>query len=241
MNKARMKLGLAILFLFIPFFCWAVEQGPRTITTTGESIVKAAPDNVVISLTVETVNPDLKTARAKNNSKINSILEMCKKENIESQDIKTSQISVSPRYDYELQKYVFKGMSVRQSLSITLKDIAKYNTFLDKILSLETRYINGVEFKTSELKKYREQARSLALAAAKEKAEKIASGLSQKIGKPLMISEGFISDVPHPYYRMERSSQVQTTSQEDSDSSGYNGTGLIDVSALITVTFELTD
>jgi uncharacterized protein len=239
MRKFVIRSVIAVLFLAIPFFCFAAEPAPRTITTTGESIVKVVPDNAVISLTVETVNQDLKAARSENNAKINSILNLCKKEKIENDDIKTSQISVSPRYQYELQKYIYKGMQVRQSLSIVLKDISKYNSFLDELLGLGTRYVNGVDFKTTELKKYREQARSLALNAAKEKAEKLAAELSQKLGKPLIINEGFISDI-NPYYRMERSSQSQVVA-DDSESSGYSGTGLIDVSAVITVTFELID
>lgn len=131
-------------------------------------------------------------------------------------------------------------MQVSQSLGITLKDISRYNSFLDKLLSLKTRYIHSVDFKTSELKKYREQARSLALNAAKEKAEKIASGLSQRIGKPITIQEGFVPDSALPYFRFGAVSQSQNIS-EGSDGSGYNGTGLIDVSAMITITFELTD
>ncbi len=241
MRKNIMRSVIALFFIFIPFFCFAADPLPRTITTTGESIVKVAPDNVIINLTVETVNQDLKAARSENNGKINSILSLCKKEKIENDDIKTSQISVSPKYQYEQQKYVYKGMQVYQSLSITLKDISKYNAFLDELLGLGTRYVNGVEFKTSELKKYREQARSLAIAAAKEKAQKLAAELSQNIGKPLLINEGFSPDAVRPYYRMERSSQSQVVADESEGASGYSGTGLIDVSAVITVTFELID
>lgn len=239
MKKLMLRSVVTALFLFIPFFCFAIEPGQRTITTTGEATVKAAPDNVVINLSVVTINPDLKVARQKNNSKLGSILELCKKENIKDEDIKTSQITVSPKYKYIEQKYVFEGMSVNQSLSITLRDISKYNDFLDALLGLGTRYIHGVDFKTTELKKHREEARSLALAAAKEKAEKLAAELSQKIGKPLVVNEGFVPDVGF-LYGMARSSQVQVES-DGSAGSDYTGTGLIDIKATVTTTFELVD
>jgi len=241
MDKIRIKIILVMFLLLIPFFCFAADGQARSITVTGESTVKVAPDNVVINLTVESVNLDLKAARSENNAKVKSILDLCKKENIASDDVKTSQISVSPRYKYEGQRNVYVGMAVQQSLGITLKDILRYNSFLDKLLSLKTRYVNNVAFKTSELKKYRDQARSLALDAAKDKAQKLAAGLSQKIGKPLMIQEGFVPDAGIPYYYGLRGSQMQTMAQESGDSSDYNGTGLIDVAAMITVTFELTD
>lgn len=100
MKRIKITILFAMVVLFIPFLSQAAEPGPRTITVVGESTVKVAPDNVLISLTVETINPDLKVARSENNSKIKSVLELCKKENIESDNIKTSQISVSPKYKY---------------------------------------------------------------------------------------------------------------------------------------------
>ena len=52
-------------------------------------------------------------------------------------------------------------------------------------------YIHNINFQTTEFKKYREQARELALNAAKEKAEKMAATLGQSVGDPIQIGEGY--------------------------------------------------
>jgi uncharacterized protein YggE len=51
-------------------------------------------------------------------------------------------------------------------------------------------YLNGVDFQTKELRKFREQARELALKAAREKADKMAAALGEKAGRPIQISDG---------------------------------------------------
>jgi hypothetical protein len=52
-------------------------------------------------------------------------------------------------------------------------------------------YVHGIDFQTTELKKHREEARDLALKAAREKAGLMAAALGRKVGAPLQISEGY--------------------------------------------------
>jgi uncharacterized protein YggE len=46
-----------------------------------------------------------------------------------------------------------------------------------------------VEFQTTELRKYRDQARALAIQAAQEKAKALAGELGQELGEPVTITE----------------------------------------------------
>ncbi len=60
-----------------------------------------------------------------------------------------------------------------------------------KVLQAGVNYVHGIDFQTTEFKKYREQARNLALRAAKEKAEMMAGVLGQSAGAPIQINEDF--------------------------------------------------
>jgi uncharacterized protein YggE len=110
-------------------------------------------------------------------------------------------------------------------------------------------YIHGVDFQTTEFKKYREQARELALKAAREKAEKMATVLGQAIGAPLQINENY-GGSPWWYYsswwgwsggRSHGMSQYNV--QVDRGSAGeITDTivlGKLTIKANVTVTFEL--
>jgi uncharacterized protein YggE len=60
---------------------------------------------------------------------------------------------------------------------------------MTKLLEAGTNRVNGVYFGISETRKYRDEARSKAIHAAKEKAVAMAADLGQTVGKPLEISE----------------------------------------------------
>ena len=103
--------------------------------------------------------------------------------------------------------------------------------------------IHGIEFQTSELNKYREQARELALKAAKEKAEKMAAVLGQSLGDPVQINEtGGCS--PGGFGR-NRAVQTKTnfvSNVEGSSDSEFAGTlalGKISIRANVGVIFDL--
>ena len=68
---------------------------------------------------------------------------------------------------------------------------AVVNVKPDKIVINGVNYIHGIDFQTTEFKKYREQARELALKAAKEKADKMAAVLGQSVGAPIQINESY--------------------------------------------------
>jgi uncharacterized protein YggE len=57
------------------------------------------------------------------------------------------------------------------------------------VLAAGVTHLLNVDFQTSELKQHREQARELAVMAAREKAEKMAAALGVKLGAPIQINE----------------------------------------------------
>ena len=72
---------------------------------------------------------------------------------------------------------------------ITLKDISKFEPLLSSVLEAGVNYIHGVDFRTTELRTYRDQARAMAIQAAREKAIALAKELGEEIGRPHRIDE----------------------------------------------------
>jgi uncharacterized protein YggE len=125
----------------------------------------------------------------------------------------------------------------------------KVEDLVTKILESGVNYIHSIDFQTTEFKKYREQARELALIAAKEKAEKMAGALGLLIGDPLQISEGYAgSDWWYHsswngwgYGRSNMMSQnvIQNIESNPGEISETIALGKISIKANVTVTFEL--
>ena len=81
------------------------------------------------------------------------------------------------------------GYTASQTIAITLKDLSEYEDLLTDLLDAGVEYVHGVNFETSELRKHRDEAREMAVEAAKEKATALADQLGQSLGEPAEIVE----------------------------------------------------
>jgi uncharacterized protein len=168
----------------------AQPTGERTIRVNGEASVMVEPDEVILTLGIETRSVELKTAKQRNDEVLRKATDIAKSSGIEPRYIQSDFIQIEPRYkDYETQ--VFDVYVVRQNLVLTLREIDRFEELLSNLLDAGVTNVQGVHFRTTELRKYRDQARALALKAAKEKAIAMAGELDQDVGEPLSIEEGY--------------------------------------------------
>jgi uncharacterized protein YggE len=186
--RKGLLVGIGILvFVVTPLIAPTVRaEEDRVITVTGDAEVRVVPDEVVINLGVETDDMEIDVAKAKNDERVQRVLAVTEDYGIESRHVQTEYVDIEPRYDYDR---VFIGYFVRKTIVVTLKDISRFEDLLTDVLKAGVNYVHGIEFRTTELRKYRDQARDLAIEAAQEKAEALATALDQTLGLPLTITE----------------------------------------------------
>ena len=127
-----------------------------------------------------------------------SIIKYIKKFNIPTSDYQTAQMSLYKNYDYEKKKYSYQA---NQTISVTLKDISKYDAFMMDVMDTGINVINGVEFKSSKMETYETEARKKAILNAKKKADDYVSVLpGQKVGKAILISDNSYTNYPQPVF-----------------------------------------
>ena len=103
---------------------------------------------------------------------------------IDEGDIQTDSIHVEMAYDSH-DGTVVDYYQVTKSVQVFLRDVSKFEPLLTGVLRAGANHIYDVQFSTSELRKYRDQARALAVKAAIEKANDLASAAGLKVaGKP---------------------------------------------------------
>ncbi len=161
------------------------------ITVNGEAVVKVQPDQIIISFGIETWDKNIMAAKQENNEILKKAVVVIKESGIPDKNIQTDYLSIEPRYGDNYEKRNFIGYFVRNTFVVTLTEPDKVESLVTGVLQSGVNYIHSINFQTTEFKKYREQARDLALNAAKEKAEKMAGSLDQLIGDPIQISEGY--------------------------------------------------
>jgi uncharacterized protein YggE len=226
----------------------SLDNRPK-ITVTGEAVVNVKPDKVVISLGIETSDMDISAAKLKNNEIMKKSVTVMKELGIPDKDIQTDYLSVQPRWKNEMVRDSFMGYYVRNTLAITLTDTAKLEDLVSRVLQAGVNYIHGIDFQATEFKKYREQARELALLAAKEKAEKMAAALGQSVAAPLQITENYTGS-PSWYWSSWYSwgygrpagmsnSQISVGPENAGEITNTVALGKIAIRANVSVTFEL--
>jgi uncharacterized protein len=230
----------------------STSAGARTITVNGDAEVKVSPDEAVLTLGVESLNASLAAAKRDNDARVKEVIAAARRRRIDSKDISTDQISITPEYDRPAhQQPKLLDYVVRKEIVLTLHDTAQFEAVLEDAVESGANYVHGVQFKTTELRKHRDQARLLAVKAAKEKAEAMAAELGQKLGKPeqVQVSEyGSRSWSPYSYpwwgagyygYQQGMAQNVISNAGGGSEAEGSVAVGQIEVKASVSVTFNL--
>ena len=229
----------------------ADEKDHRTITVRGDAEVKVAPDEVTVILGVETSDKDLTQAKSDNDMRTKKVIAAAERLGIKREHVATDHISVQPVYRNYNRREEFLHYLVRKNITVTLKDISKLEKLLTDALQAEATHIHGVHFRTTELRKHRDNARALALKAAREKAVDLAAVLGEKVGRPRMIADQHSGRWWYPYGSWWGNSwggrggfNAQNVVQSAGGGGGGSGSialGQISVTASVSVTFELED
>lgn len=212
-----------------------VCRGPKIVKTTGTAELKVTPDQATIQLGVERQSATAKYAKAEVASTSRKILAALKELNIEDKDIQTAYLYLEPMIDYR------KGLRIttftaEQSLSITVRDLSKLDAVMDAVISAGANRIGGIEYQSSDLRRYRDQARDAAAVAAREKAEALAKALGNQIGKAYSIEE-----VPQPegYYGAVAGLMANRSMDESRSRGPSTAPGQLTVKTSVVVSFDL--
>lgn len=171
-----------------------------TIEVMGEGTATAAPDRAVIVLGVVTDGPHLQTIQTENASAIRNIIDSLMRLNIPKDQIQTSDYRVEVIHDYEDGKQTFRGYRVTHLLQITTDQVEQTGTIVDTAVSNGANTVSSIQFTLAHPERYENQALSLAVQNARQKALTIAASLGVKLATvPSKVQETSRAPVPVPY------------------------------------------
>lgn len=210
----------------------------RLISVSGSVVKTAAPDEAIITFSVQTLDKSAAKSQSDNAVTAQAVMDALKAAGISESDIKT--------VSYTLYEYFQWNETMRRSESIgyrttnriqaTVKDLSKTGRVIDAAVQAGANSVSGVSFALSDAKQSDLKVAALqeASANAKSKAQSIASGLGITVGQVFSASES--SNYVVPYYR--------NYAMEKSDSMGATAPtpitpGDIEFSATVSVQFEI--
>lgn len=194
-----MKLAIASFMLIAVALCASSARAqavlaqpqpmPRTISTSGEATVYVAPDEVIVNVGVETFSQKLDDAKAENDQASARLIKAIKDLGVEAKHLQTADLEVELRYRSHEPIQGIEGYYARRGYAVTLKDVKLFEKLVDTALKNGANRLMGFNFKNTELRKHRDEARRMAVKAAREKAILLAEELDCRVGMPRTISE----------------------------------------------------
>lgn len=160
----------------------------RTVQVSGTAVVNILPDRALIHLGVQSNGETPKEAQVKNTTTISKVIKAAKALGVDSKDISTDQYMIEPLYE-DYDSLQIKGYRTHNVISITMREVDQTSTVIAAALEAGANQIVSVEFYTSELRKYRDQAREMAMKAAAEKADALAHAAGATRDCVLNVSE----------------------------------------------------
>jgi uncharacterized protein YggE len=220
----------------------ASKPGDRQIfSVSADAEIFVKPDRVRLTFGVSERSKDLHAAKERMSETLKKAISLCKAIGIQDKHIQTAYISIYPDYVYDDNKArsLLRHYALTQSFTIILENPDKYETLLYTLLELGINDVENISFTTSELRKYRDEARLAAVRAAQEKAKLLTDAVGLKLGKVVNIQEGQRVSPAMPRSRNMMSQNVSDApAQGDTGGEGF-ALGMISVKAEVTVSYEL--
>ena len=177
------------------------DEQPRTLSTQGQGEIKVAADQALVRMQVDTVHRSAGDAKVEVDRRVNALLAALAKLDIPRKDIVASNLRLQPNFDYQQSKPVFTGYNASRDVVVTLRDLDRLNDLLDAAVGSGINQISQIALESSNADVHREEARAMAIADSKAKAELLARAYGAELGPIHTIH--YNGSTPLPTAKME--------------------------------------
>lgn len=253
-NRLLATLALALVIVSLGAYAYYTMQqskylymGPTTISVSGEGEVVAVPDIGQFSFSVMAEGEDAAAAQEASATKINDITAALEAAGVARNDIKTEYYNLYPKYRYETTpcpmgsycpgEQVQDGFEVSQTVMVKVRDLNTSGALLTMVGEKGATNISGLSFTIDDTDVLKEEARALAIADAKAKAEVLADELGVKIVKMV----GYYEDegIARPYYSGYDMGGVMMAKEEAAMVAPDMPTGENTTTSRVTLTYQI--
>jgi len=206
--KQYTTLFLFPFVLFLSLFVYTKLVGPipfavNSITTTksdtfnvtGEGKTSVVPDIGLVSLGVQTSGPTVNAVQEQINLVSNKVIAAVKAVGVDAKDIKTVNYNINPTYDFTSSVQRITGYQANSSIAVKVRDLAKVNNVIDSATNAGANQVGGVSFDVDDRTAAESEARKLAVADAKKKAEQAAVIAGFRLGRLVNYQESFNGNI----------------------------------------------
>ncbi|MCX7289292.1 MAG: SIMPL domain-containing protein [Rhodobacterales bacterium] len=209
----------------------AQQANAAMIVVTGTGTVEAAPDIATLSIGVTTQGDTAAAALAANSAAVAAVMARLTASGIEARDMQTSNLSLFPVWsDPSVSTPQATVFSASNQLTVRVRSLDTLGVVLDAAVTDGANTLNGLTFGMSDPEPALDAARKEAVAAARVRAELLATAEGLKLGRIVTISEAGASTDPVPMFRADASASPVPVAG-----------GELGLSASVTIQYELVE
>ena len=224
-----MKIFAAVLTVFI-LASHVSANDLRSVTVTGESSVSVVPDIATLRVGVVETHENAQTAMELMAPKINQIIDVAKGLEIADRDIQTTGLALNINWEERRRN----GFVASSTIALTIRDLEKLPEVLSALVDAGLNELSGPVFSYSKALEAENQAMTMAVENAKEKAEQLALLTGMTLGNPIKID-----------YQAQPASPRVFAMAEAKSFSSFDApqieAGELQISSYVTISFELKE
>lgn len=211
-------------------------EANREITVQGTGKVEAKPDIAQYSLGV-TTGPQATAAGAMKilTDKFNGVLAAVKGQGVKADDIKTTNLSINPVYDWNSGKQTLKGFEASENIEIKIRDLNKVGDILAQSAVQGANQAGNLQFTIDDPEKLQTEAQKNAITNAQDKAKELTKSLGVGLGRVKTFSSSASS--PDVYRTFSNAAPLGAGAMEAKAPEVPTGTQ--EITANVTIVYEL--
>lgn len=189
----------------------AAQLGPDrallSLTASGQS--RRTPDLAMFNAGVVTQGKTAAEALSENNRRMEAVVAALRRAGVAQRDIQTSSISLNPRYWYPEREAMMRarqmgeppapptepqppriiGYDARNSVQVRVRRVSDMGRIIDTLASAGANEVHGPQFTMDEPRAALDEARTAAVAEARQRAELYARAAGMRVVRIISITE----------------------------------------------------
>ena len=180
---------VTLLLLAPPASAQNAPPPPAVIVTSGEGVVKQAPDRAWVSIAAESRARTAQEAQRMNTDAMNAVLEKIKTLGIPADAIQTAGYNLQPEFDYQNGKQTLRGYVARNSVQVRVDALAKTGEVISAAVGSGATNVSGVRFDLKDRDAVEREALRRAVQDARQRANYAATGAGVSIDRVIRVDE----------------------------------------------------
>lgn len=212
------------------------QAAEREITVTGHGEVQTKPDVVRLTLGVQT-GPQATATQALTllTQRFTNVANALKTLGVLDDDIKTTNLSIQPTYDYAEGRQTLRGFEASESVIVTIRDLNRIGEILGRTTTEGVNQAGGITFEVDKPEKRTQEAQVAAIKDAHTKAQDLSQALDVRLGSVKKFSASATPTTPPVFFGGAAELKADAAGRANLPVAG----GTQDITSDVSITYEL--